>query len=136
MVEKILSLMSRSEIHRKWTVEDIGRLIIPAIIHNKIRFYVENGKMLGFTTFAFLSEEAEKGYLDGTRKLQPADFKGEEGNMWFIDFVAPYGHTKQFVRALRKEFNNYRAKTKRIKPNKAPRVIGVYGVDKYNEFYK
>jgi len=131
MIEKILSLMSRSEVHKKWTVEDIGRLIIPAVIHNKIRFYVDNGKMVGFATYAFLSEEAEKGYLDGTRKLQPSDFKGEEGSMWFIDFIAPYGHTKQFVRALRKEFKDHTAQIKRTKNGHIGRY---FGVSKYNEF--
>jgi len=133
MIEKILSLMSRSEVHKTWTVEDIGRLIIPAVIHNKIRFYVDNGKMVGFATYAFLSEEAEKGYLDGTRKLQPSDFKGEEGNMWFIDFVAPLGHARPFIKALRKEFSSKRAKIKRITTG---RVGEFYGIDKYNEFSK
>lgn len=131
MIEKILSLMSRSEVHKKFTVEDIGRLIIPAIIHNKVRFYVDNGKMVGFTTFAFLSPEAEEGYLNGTRKLQPSDFKGEEGNMWFIDFVAPFGHTRPFVKALRKEFSSQRAKIKRYTTG---RIGQFYGIDKYNEF--
>lgn len=128
MIEKILSLMSRSEVHKYYTVEDIGRLIIPAIIHNKIRFYVDNGKVVGFVTYAFLSGEVEESYENGTKHLLPSAFEGEEGTIWFIDFVAPYGHCKPFIRELKKEFGHFKkGKTKRIKPNKSDKIIPVYG---------
>ena len=132
MIEKILSLMSRSDVHKTWTVEDIGRLIIPAIIHNKIRFFVVNGKTVGFVTFAFLSEEAEEGYVNKTRKLQPSDFKGEEGTLWFIDFIAPFGHVRPFIQELRKEFRP-KYKIAKIKRATTGRIGYFYGNKDKNE---
>ena len=121
MLEDILRLMQESDIHKKWTVNAICNAILPAIKHNRIRFWVDKGKIVGFVTFTYLTKEQAKAYVEGKYYIQPDDFKRDEteGDLWGLNFVAPYGHARAFAHALKKEFkgksgNAYRFLQKRV----------------------
>ena len=76
MIEDVLDLMEMSEFHQQYDVEDIERLIIPAILNNRcIVIYDDEQTPIGMFTYTWLNEEAEEGYLEGTRKLQPVDWE-------------------------------------------------------------
>jgi hemolysin-activating ACP:hemolysin acyltransferase len=94
--------MKDSDYHRSYSRDDFLRLIKPAKDNNKIRIIFKDGSPMAFGTWAFLSPEAEQGYIHGTRKIQPEDFEGEDGTLWFIDFAAPYGNCRESVRYFRK----------------------------------
>ena len=94
--------MKDSDYHRSYNRGDFHRLIKPARDNNKLHLYEKDGRPVAFATWAFLSPEAEHGYITGTRKLQPEDFEGEDGQLWFIDFAAPYGHCREAIKWFRK----------------------------------
>lgn len=104
MIDQLCRLLADSEYHQRYTPADMCRWIFPAIREDKIYYMFDGVTLTGFATYAFLSPEAVEGYISGKRKLQPGDFEGEDGELWFIDFAAPYGGCREFTRYLRGEF--------------------------------
>ena len=96
-VGKITWLMGQSDEYCNYTVDDIHRLILPPIALQQFRIWEAEGNPVGFVTWAMLNEEAQQGYWDGTRRLQPDDWQAGN-NLWLIDFLAPYGGVRQMVR--------------------------------------
>lgn len=96
----VLSLMNHSPIHRRWFIEDIFRLIIPAIQLNQAVYHVENGRLLGFGTFALLTPEKAKAFLEKNEKLFPADFRAGDCPV-LLDAIAPFGHAPKVTRKIR-----------------------------------
>ena len=114
IVGEVVALMSESEFHSNYSAADINRLIVPAVYHDRARCYFddETEELVGFITWTFLTPEAESGYIDGTRTLQPMDWTTapEEGQLWIIDMVAPFGGVREMVRSTGKWFNyHYKA---------------------------
>ena len=109
IVGEIVTLMSESEFHSNYSASDINRLIVPAVYHDRARCYFddETEELVGFITWTFLTPEAESGYIDGTRTLQPMDWMTapEEGQLWIIDMVAPFGGVREMVRSTKKWFD-------------------------------
>lgn len=92
MIHDVLKLMMESEMHRKWYIEDMKRLVIPALENDKMLVMYDETRPAGLFSYAFLPREAEQGYLDGTQKLQPEIWSNgpKDGSLYVIDFIAPY----------------------------------------------
>ena len=92
MIHDVLKLMMESEMHRKWYIEDLKRLVIPALENDKMLVMYDETRPAGLFSYAFLPREAEQGYLDGTQKLQPEIWSNgpKDGSLYVIDFIAPY----------------------------------------------
>ena len=92
MIHDVLKLMMESEMHRKWYIEDLKRLVIPALENKKMLVMYDETRPAGLFSYAFLPKEAEQGYLDGTQKLQPEIWSNgpKDGSLYVIDFIAPY----------------------------------------------
>ena len=99
-IGKIVWLMGQSKYHKHWSVQDIYRLIYPALALQQFRLY-ENEKMpFGLITWAFLTEEVANNYVKRKRKLQPDDWKA--GNqLWSIDVIIPFGKVLPVIREAR-----------------------------------
>lgn len=109
MLLDTLGLMLQSGRHRDFYLKDLERLIIPAIETGRLRvFYSDVGTPEGMYTHMFLTPEAERGYLTGTRKIQPQDWETEpeEGRLWVIDFIAPFGNAPKLVRLAQEELTD------------------------------
>ena len=93
-------LYSFSGIHRDWPVGSIHQWLLPAIMHKQYRIYHKGKKPVGFVTWAWLSREGETAYVRNTKSLQPKDWKSGD-RLWFLDFIAPFGDTKNMAQDLR-----------------------------------
>lgn len=101
LIGEITSLMLASNVHRRYLIDDIGAMFLPAIHLNQFRIYKnKNGDPVGLITWAFLSNEIEEQFQKGKRNLKLDDWKSGN-NGWVIDFIAPFGHTKQIIKDLR-----------------------------------
>ncbi len=99
----IIFLMLHSGIHRGWPLALLERNVLPAIHHKQFRLYHDdNGRPIGYASWAWLSDELDKLYATGTYGLKPEDWKSGP-NAWMIDFVAPFGHATAVRRHLRRE---------------------------------
>jgi cytolysin-activating lysine-acyltransferase len=92
MIHDVLKLMMESEMHRKWYIEDLKRLVIPALENQKMLVMYDETRPAGLFSYAFLPKEAEQGYLDGTQKLRSEIWSNgpKDGSLYVIDFIAPY----------------------------------------------
>jgi cytolysin-activating lysine-acyltransferase len=92
MIHDVLKLMMESEMHRKWYIEDLKRLVIPALENKKMLVMYDETRPAGLFSYAFLPKEAEQGYLDGTQKLRSEIWSNgpKDGSLYVIDFIAPY----------------------------------------------
>ncbi len=122
----VISLMNQSKLHRFYTVQDIMRTIVPPIVLGQCRLYRHKGVPIGFVSWAYLDEEAELGYVNGTRLLQPKDWQAGD-RLWFIDLIFPFGGR----RAGREEFLNLmpdaKGKCLRFDKDRPRRVFDWYG---------
>lgn len=100
----LLRLFADSPYHKHYSSRDMERVIVPAMRNNKYMIHEDDEKIDGFMTWAFLFPHQSEGYLNRTRKLKPIDFARQQGELWFIDFLAPYGNTRQVIRDFQKEF--------------------------------
>lgn len=105
---EVLELLAASPIHSRWSPSDIERLIAAPGRTGNLLLFRDRGRLVGLLTFALLTEEAERGFLRRSRKLQPGDWRAGD-RLWFIDFIAPYGHASQILNGLRRSgaFNHF-----------------------------
>jgi cytolysin-activating lysine-acyltransferase len=123
----VLALLARSPVHRTWSIADTERLILPPLALGQCLLIWDQGRVVAFASYARLTEEAEAGYLDGSRKLQPGDWNAGD-RIWLVDVIAPYGHARSAtsgIRALARS-HGHAGKTvsfKRINTTGKPRRI-------------
>ena len=80
LIGQIASLMLSSKLHRKYLIDDIGAMFLPAIHLNQFRIYKnKNGDPVGIVTWAFFSDELEAKYKKGEKVLNKLeDWKSGE----------------------------------------------------------
>lgn len=99
---QLVALMAASPIHREWTVSDFGRLIVPPLLLGQHAIVRVNSRVVAWGSWALLDEEAEEGYVSGTRKLQASDWRIGD-RLWIVDAVAPWGHARDLTAAMHAE---------------------------------
>lgn len=101
-------LMADTDLYQQHTIADIKRTFFPPIQLGQCQVYFKDGSPTAFVSWAYLTPEARDGFLDRTRKLQPEDWNaGDE--LWFINFICPYGGVRAIVRDLYKLHPNAKA---------------------------
>ena len=92
--------------YRDYSLATLDDCIFQACIHDKglMWFSVENG-LSGIMTWAMLSPDNVQGFLNGD-VLRGDDFENDEGELWVIDFLAPYGDVPQMMRQAQVYFAN------------------------------
>jgi cytolysin-activating lysine-acyltransferase len=106
MLDHVINLLAQSETHKNWTVEQINRCITPPVNLKQCQGIIEDGKLVAWCSWGFLSDEKSDKFLTGEYRLQPNDWRS--GNVLvFMDFVAPFGHTQKLYRMCRNLFPKY-----------------------------
>lgn len=103
-VSILVALIPESPIHRAWGGWDVVRLFGPPLFRGQCFGFTRWGKPWGFFTWAGLTEEAERGYLARTRKLQPGDWAAGD-RVWVIDAIAPFGLLAKMAGVMRRELS-------------------------------
>ena len=121
--EDALVLMMSSDVHKNWYIKDVQRLIVPPIALGQCGFLREDSTAVGFFTYGWFTKEAEEGFTEGTRKIKAGDWN--DGNiLWVIDFIAPFGHTRQMFTEFGKLDFLHKAKFRR---SHSPKVVRAKG---------
>jgi len=136
--EDILRLCLGSEVHRHWFVKDLERLFIKPLEDDLARLFYRDGKIIGFGSWAFLSNEVIDAFISGKRKLQSDDWKSGP-NIWIIDAIAPNREIGLVGRWLRNHLVPYgqqlgtnRCNWLRRNPDGSIRKIGLVIADDEN----
>lgn len=104
LASDLRKLLRDSPYHCEYSERDIQRTIMPPVGFKKYMAHYDGEKLTGFLTWAFLHPHQVEGYLDKTRKLKPIDFMRNEGELWFVDFIAPYGNVRKIIREFQRDF--------------------------------
>ena len=103
-VSNLAKLLADSPYHCDISEDGVRRLIEAPIRFGKAIIVKDGDDVVGFSTYAFLHEHQVEGYLNKTRKLKSIDFMREKGELWFIDFIAPYGNAREVLKEVKTEF--------------------------------
>jgi hemolysin-activating ACP:hemolysin acyltransferase len=98
-----ISLMSIVEPYSNYTTNDIISYLLLPIEYNKIRIYYEGDKPIGLITWCWLSTTKSDLFLQDEYTPTKEDFALDTSDkLWGFEFIAPYGHARQMMRAIRK----------------------------------
>jgi len=101
----VVALLMTSPIHRAWTVADLERLIRPPLRLDQCVLIRDGSTLTGYGSYAFLTEEAEAGFISGDRKIGDTDWRGGD-RIWFMDAIASNGDAKKVTAAMRKDLRD------------------------------
>ncbi len=93
-------LMMHSPMHRHLFVTDFEWLLLPPLMQRQFRIFRRNNVPFAFASWAWMTEEVEKRFLSGVRRLRPADWKGGD-RLWLVDLIAPFGGLDAVAKELR-----------------------------------
>jgi cytolysin-activating lysine-acyltransferase len=123
-------LMMNSELHRKYTIQDLSERIIPSVIQGQFRLYEQNERPIGFVNWAFLSDEVEQKYSTASYALEFSEW-ASGAQLWIPEFIVPFGHTKYIFQDLRRNlFPTQTAKGFKINPDGTLRGLVHYKAGK------
>lgn len=98
----VLWLCRFSSLHMNYPVGLLLERVAPSIELNQYRYYEDDdGTPIGFCNWALLSDELLAEALKGEDNLKPADWRSGS-NLFFPEFIAPFGHCMRLVRDLRR----------------------------------
>lgn len=92
--------------YRDCTLAELDRCILEAGRRDKALMWcsTEHG-MHGIMTWAMLPDEKVNAYLAGER-IYGNDFDCDEGQLWVMDFIAPYGRVAEMMKDAQRYFAN------------------------------
>lgn len=100
----LFDLVNASAKYRDLSVAEIYASIIAADRHNKMFVWTDNGRMVGFMTFAFIPDDKVDAFLQGEYRVQNDDFSINNGELWVMDFIAPFGGVLSMMRQAQARF--------------------------------
>ena len=95
-------LWMQSDTHKEIPLMDLPTILLPAIKHGQFVLAIEKGKPVFFLSWAEMNEAAEARYLDSPPELMPLDDWHCGDRIWFLDWLAPFGHTHKLTQFLQK----------------------------------
>lgn len=102
-----ISLMSISDIHRELQIRDIDRLIAAPLSLAQYRIWREGSRPVAYVSWGYLSSEARDRHLARAGLVKAGDWNsGQE--LWFMDFIAPFGGITKYIRDLYRQFPDHK----------------------------
>ena len=96
-------LWMNSDNHNELPLHTLTVALLPAIKRRQFILGVQEDQPVFFLSWAELSVEAEHRYLENHQlRMFPEDWNSGD-RFWFIDWVAPFGHTAEIYQILQKD---------------------------------
>jgi cytolysin-activating lysine-acyltransferase len=102
MMGELTYLLSHSPNHLGYTISDMMRFFMTPIRLNQFRIYRTKDRPVGFVAWASLRPDISARYATGEYELQIKDWRSGR-DLWFVEFIAPFGHANRIVRELRQD---------------------------------
>ncbi len=111
-----LRLLEVGDTHSKYTPQEIISYLLYPIEHNRLRLYYIDNRPIGLCTWCWLSPTKANLFLNDRYTPTEEDYSlenpGGDYQLWGIEFIAPYGHTRKMMRTLRNEHKELYGTTK------------------------
>lgn len=96
-------LWMHSKSHREMPLRTLSTLLLPAIKRRQFILAAEAGRAVFYLSWANLSPEAERRYLQRHPLCMPEADWGSGNRMWLLDWIAPFGHSRVMQRLLARQ---------------------------------
>lgn len=96
-------LWMQSQPHQNLPLNTLSALLMPAIKHRQFVIASQAGRPVFYVSWANFSEEAEERYLQQHPIHMPNTDWNSGDRGWFLDWVAPFGHTRSMVRLMEQQ---------------------------------
>lgn len=111
-----LRLLEVGDTHSKYTPQEIISYLLYPIEHNRLRLYYIDNRPIGLCTWCWLSPPKANLFLNDKYTPTEEDYSlenpGGDYQLWGVEFIAPYGHTRKIMRTLRNEHKELYGTTK------------------------
>jgi len=105
-LDHVIHLMSQSDVHKNWNMEQVSRIIIPPVNSMQNIGLFRNNQLHDWVSWGFTDREKADMFLDGSYRLQVEDWRS--GNVLiFADFITPFGDARKLYRKCRDLFPDY-----------------------------
>lgn len=104
MVGEVTLLFCKDDFYRQQKVFSIANVTVPALMHNKYKAWIKDKELVGFCTYAFLTEqEIKENRFNGFEVFA----RNDGDRLHFTQFVCLAGRreTFKFVRQIQKELS-------------------------------
>lgn len=113
-------LFMQSKWHKAYTPDEFYAYLVLPCNKNMIRLYYVNERPVGLVTWVWFTPKQGEEFLDFKYLPIEDDYEYKEGReLWGIEFIAPFGHARQVMRAIRKETENIYGPDKMVKWRRA-----------------
>lgn len=126
---ELFDLFLASNRHRGASLMDFAAAVLPPVHFNQFRIYRDGSRAVGFVSWAYFSTQEAEGYMNGDFDFTISAWTGGE-HLWFIDFIAPYGHAIRMADDLKRNIfpNQVGFAPDLGDGTQAPRVRKFYGL--------
>lgn len=97
-------LWMQSPMHRSLPLAALHALLLPAIKRGQFLLASVQGQPVFYTAWACLDPQAERHYLERSPERMPPQDWTSGDRLWALDWIAPFGHTHDMSRLLRREW--------------------------------
>lgn len=87
-------LWMHSPVHRETPLLALQDVLLPAIRQRQFVMAIEHNRPVFYLSWASLNEETEARYLQKDVMHLSTDEWASGDRLWFIDWIAPFGHTR------------------------------------------
>ena len=97
-------LWMQSDAHKDIPLHVLNSLLMPAIGYRQFMIGSVEGRPVFYLSWALFDEDAEHRYLQSHPSSLPESDWNSGDRLWLIDWIAPFGHTRQVSRLLREHW--------------------------------
>lgn len=101
----VCNLLIRAGVYTDWTLERVHRQFSHPMALGQAMLFMRDEQPVGVVTWAFVSDEVLSDLMKGDRGVAPNEWRCG-GNLFFADFVVPYGDTAGVMRQVRSKFRD------------------------------
>jgi len=102
-----LYLFNQSEEHLGYCLFEFNAYLVYPLLNDKLVMFYEDGKPVGLVTWAFLSDDKAEQFAEDAYMLEESDYwREDDDQLWGIEFIAPYGHARQIMKAMKQVYQD------------------------------
>ncbi|MDO5640377.1 MAG: toxin-activating lysine-acyltransferase [Neisseria sp.] len=104
-------LWLQSAHYRHHLVSEMAAWVLPVLKNGQFALFSRHARPLGYITWAYFDEAAEQRYLESNLSLlQNQDWQSGD-RMWFVNWFAPLGHSREIKSIAARLFPNQCARS-------------------------
>ena len=97
----LLYLVFHSPFHNNWQMNFVKTNFVPPFVRGQYRIWYCDDEPVGCCVWAWVTDEILEKLKENKYRIRPEDWSNGK-NLWFQEFIAPFGKSREMVRDMRK----------------------------------